>query len=38
MPGTTATLRYLDATAVLSPAGELRDFKVSDMGGCPLAS
>ena len=36
MPGTTATLRYLDATAVLSPAGDLRDFKVSDMGGLSL--
>ena len=36
MRGTTATLRYLDATAVLSPAGELRDFQVSDTGGLSL--
>ena len=36
MHGTAATLRYLDATAVLSPAGELRDFKVSDTGGLSL--
>lgn len=36
MQGTTATLRYLDATAVLSPAGELRDFQVSDIGGISL--
>ena len=31
-----ATLRYLDATAVLSPSGELRDFHVSDVGGISL--
>ncbi len=31
-----ATLRYLDATAVFSPAGELRDFKVSDSLGSSL--
>ena len=36
MTGTTATLRYLDATAVLSPAGKLRDFQVSDIGGISL--
>ena len=33
---TTATLRYLDAAAVLGPAGELRDFQVSDGGGFSL--
>lgn len=33
---TTAALRYLDATAVLSPAGELRDFQVSDALGSSL--
>ena len=32
----TATLRYLDATAVLSPSGELSDFHVSDVGGITL--
>jgi hypothetical protein len=36
MHGTAATLRYLDATAVLSPAGELRDFHVSDIKGMSL--
>jgi len=36
MRGTTAALRYLDATAVLSPAGELRNFQVSDTGGFSL--
>jgi hypothetical protein len=36
MRGTTAALRYLDATAVLSPAGDLRNFKVSDTGGFSL--
>jgi len=36
MLATTATLRYLDATAVLSPAGELRDFQVSDALGSSL--
>ena len=36
MHGTAATLRYLDATAVLSPAGDLRDFQVSDTGGFSL--
>jgi PRC-barrel domain len=38
MGGTAATLRYLDATAVLSPAGELRDFQVSDTGGFSLGT
>ncbi len=38
MGGTAATLRYLDATAVLSPAGELRDFHVSDTGGFSLGT
>jgi hypothetical protein len=36
MRGTTATLRYLDAAAVLSPVGDMRDFKVSDTGGFSL--
>ncbi len=36
MTGTTASLRYLDATAVISPDGELRDFQVSDLGGISL--
>jgi hypothetical protein len=36
MAGQTAALRYLDATHVLSPAGELRDFQVSDTGGFSL--
>jgi len=36
MTGTTASLRYLDATAVQSPAGEFRDFQVSDVGGISL--
>jgi PRC-barrel domain len=34
--GATAALRYLDATSVLGPAGELRDFQVSDTGGLSL--
>jgi hypothetical protein len=33
-----ATLRYLDAAAVLGPAGELRDFQVSDIGGFSLGT
>ena len=33
MTGATAALRYLDAAAVVGPAGELRDFQVSDTGG-----
>jgi len=36
MTGTTASLRYLDATAVQSPTGEFRDFQVSDVGGISL--
>jgi PRC-barrel domain protein len=36
MAGQTAALRYLDATHVLSPAGELTDFQVSDTGGFSL--
>jgi hypothetical protein len=36
MQGTTATLRYLDATNVLSPVGELADFRVSDTRGLSL--
>jgi hypothetical protein len=38
MRGTPATLRYLDAAAVLGPAGELRDFQVSDTGGLSLGT
>jgi hypothetical protein len=36
MPGTTATLRYLDATNVLGPVGGLTDFQVSDTRGLAL--
>jgi hypothetical protein len=36
MAGRTAALRYLDATDVLSPAGQLRDFHVSDTRGSSL--
>ena len=38
MHGTAATLRYLDAAAVLGPSGELRDFQVSDTGGLSLGT
>ena len=38
MAGTTAALRYLDATDVLSPAGQLRDFHVSDTRGSSLGT
>jgi hypothetical protein len=34
--GTTATLRYLDAAAVSGPAGQLREFRVSDKRGFSL--
>ncbi len=36
MLGATETLRYLDATHVLGPAGELRDFHVNDAAGLAL--
>jgi hypothetical protein len=36
MPGATETLRYLDATHVLSPMGQLMDFSVSDAAGLAL--